>query len=126
MAADAARNLVVYLQRAGGQQQDSTHLAAQRATTPTINDLLAHIADHVADDLTVDSLARRAGMSHRSFQRRFTREVGTSPGHYVERVRIDAARRLLEHTEDSLARVARRSGFSTVETCHRAFRRARA
>lgn len=123
MAAEAARNLVVYLQRAGGQQQYSTHLAAQRAVTPTINDMLAHIADHPDGDLTVESLARRAGMSHRSFQRQFTREVGTSPGHYVEQVRIDAARRRLERTEDGLARVARHCGFPTVETFHRSFRR---
>lgn len=123
MAAAAARNLVVYLQRAGGQQQYSTHLAAQRASDQTILDLLAHIADHPDADLSVTALADHVGMASRSFQRLFTREVGTSPGAYVERVRIDAARRLLERTDDGLGRVARQCGYTTVETFHRSFRR---
>lgn len=123
MAAEAARNLVVYLQRAGGQAQYSTHLAAQRATDQTIVDLLAHIADHPAADLSVTALAERVGMAPRSLQRLFVREVGTSPGDYVERVRIDVARRMLERTDDGLVRVARQCGYSGVETFHRAFRR---
>lgn len=123
VAAEVARHLVVYLQRAGGQQQFSAHLAAQRAADAGIRDLLAYIADHLDADLGVTALAERAGVAPRSFQRLFTREVGTSPGAYVERVRIDAARRLLERTDDGLARVARRCGYPTVATFHRAFRR---
>ncbi len=123
IAARAARHLVVYLQRAGGQQQYSTHLAAQRSSHPTMTDLLAHIADHPDTDLSVHALADHVAMSERSFQRLFTREVGVSPGRYVERVRIDAARRLLEQTDDGVAGIARRCGFLTVETFHRAFRR---
>lgn len=123
MASAAARNLVVYLQRAGGQQQYSTHLAAQRASDQTILDLLAYIADHPDADLSVTALADHVGMASRSFQRLFTREVGTSPGSYVERVRIDAARRQLERTDDGLARVARLCGYATTETFHRSFRR---
>lgn len=124
IATEVARHLVVYLQRAGGQQQYSAHLAAQQTNDPTIGDLLAHIADHPDAELTVDALADQAGLPRRSFERLFTRETGTSPGRYVERVRIDTARRMLERTPDTLSRVARRSGFSTVETFHRAFRRA--
>lgn len=123
MAAAAARNLVVYLQRAGGQQQYSTHLAAQRASDQAISDLLAHIADHPDGNLSVTALADHMGMAPRSFQRLFTKQVGTSPGAYVERVRIDAARRLLERTDDGLGRVARQCGYTTVETFHRSFRR---
>lgn len=123
IAVQAARHLVVYLQRAGGQHQYSTHLAAQRRSHPTLDDLLAHIADHPDADLTVHALSRRAAMSQRSFQRLFTREIGVSPGRYVEQVRIDTARRLLEQTDDGLAGIARRCGFTTVETFHRAFRR---
>lgn len=123
MAAEAARNLVVYLHRAGGQRQYSTHLAAERASDQTINDLLAFIADHPEEDLSVAALANRVGMAERSFQRLFRREVGTSPGSYVERVRIDVARRLLERTDDGVARIARRCGYSAVETFHRSFLR---
>lgn len=123
MAAEAARNLVVYLHRAGGQRQYSTHLAAERASDQTINDLLAFIADHPEEDLSVAALANRVGMAERSFQRLFRREVGTSPGSCVERVRIDVARRLLERTDDGVARIARRCGYSAVETFHRSFLR---
>ncbi len=123
MAAAAARNLVVYVQRAGGQQQYSTHLAAQRAADQTVLDLLAYIADHPDADLSVTALADHVGMATRSFQRLFTREVATSPGAYVERVRIDAARRLLERTDHGLERVARQCGYTTIETFHRSFRR---
>lgn len=123
IAAQAARHLVVYLQRAGGQQQYSAHLAAQRTSHPTLDDLLAYIADHPDADLTVHALAQHVTMSDRSFQRLFAREIGVSPGRYVERVRIDAARRLLEHTDDGLGAIARRCGFTTVETFLRAFRR---
>ena len=123
MAAEAARHMVVYLRRAGGQQQYSTHLAAQEAVSPTLGDLLSYIADEAAADLSVAALAERASMSERSFQRLFTREVGVSPGKYVERTRIDAARRLLEQTDDGVAGIAAQCGFANAETFHRSFKR---
>lgn len=123
MAADAARNMVVYLQRAGGQRQFSTHLAAQRSANTTIADLMALIADHPEADLSVAALAAHVSMSERSFQRLFTAEVGISPGRYVERARIDAARAALEHSPDGLASIAHRCGFGGLETFLRSFRR---
>ena len=123
MAAEAARNMVVYMQRAGGQQQFSTHLAAQRSSNPTIADLLAHIADNPDEDLSIPALAARVRRSERSFQRLFTSETGLSPGRYVERARIDMARAMLEKTDDGLAAIALRSGFKGPETFLRAFRR---
>jgi len=123
LAAEVARCLVVYLRRAGGQQQFSAHLAAQASQHPDLADLLAYIADHPDADLTVRALADRAHMSERSFQRLFTTEVGSSPARYVERVRLDAARRLLELTDDGVATVAGRTGFRNAETLHRSFKR---
>ena len=123
LSAEVARNLVVYMHRAGGQRQFSTHLAVEQASDQTINDLLAYIADHPDGDLSVAALADRVGLAHRSFQRLFTREVGVSPGSYVERVRIDTARRMLERTDDGMARVSRRCGYANVETFHRSFQR---
>jgi transcriptional regulator GlxA family with amidase domain len=123
LATEAARNMVVYLQRAGGQQQFSTHLAAQRSSNPSIADLMAHIADHPDADLSIAALADHVNMSERSLQRIFTAEVGTSPGKYVERVRVDTARALLEQTDDGLSAIADRCGFASTETCIRAFKR---
>ena len=105
------------------RRHHGTAMAAQRATDGTVLDLLAHIADHPGSDLSVNALADQVGMAPRSFQRLFSREVGTSAGAYVERVRIEAARRLLERTDDGIARVARQCGYRTVETFHRSFRR---
>lgn len=121
MASDVARHLVVYLQRAGGQRQYSSHLAAQQATHPTIADLLAYVADHPEADLTVRALANRTSMSERSFQRLFTRETGMTPARYVEVTRLDLARGQLERTDDPLVAIARRCGFSRLETFHRSF-----
>ncbi len=123
IAADAARNMVVYVKRSGGQQQFSAQLAAQSSTHPTIEDVCAYIVDHPDADLSVGTLAERVAMSERSFQRLFSREVGTSPGKYVERCRIDAGRRLLESTNDGLSAIARRCGFTSPETFLRSFRR---
>lgn len=123
MATDAARHLVVYLHRAGGQRQFSTHLAADRSGNDVVAELMAYVADHPEADLTVPALAERACMSERSFARLFTAEVGMSPGKYVERARVDAARGYLEHGRDGLGAVAKRCGFRNQETFLRAFGR---
>jgi transcriptional regulator GlxA family with amidase domain len=62
-------------------------------------------------------------MSTRNFARSFRRELGMTPAVYVERVRLEAARGLLESTEHTVDRIARACGFGTVETLHRSFQR---
>jgi transcriptional regulator GlxA family with amidase domain len=69
-------------------------------------------------------LARRAAMSVRTFARSFSHELGTTPAAFVQRSRVEAARRLLESTDGAVDDIARAGGFGTVETMHRAFRRA--
>ena len=71
----------------------------------------------------MSALAAGAAMSPRHFTRVFTDEVGVSPGRYVERVRIEAARRLLETSNDTLDVVAHTCGFGTAETLRRSFHR---
>ena len=123
VARAVARQLVVYLQRPGGQHQFSAPLALQAADRPALRDLQAWIREHVADDCTVPALARQAGMSERTLARAFRTECGTTPADYVEQVRVEAARQLLETTDLTVAAVAARCGFGTPETLHRAFRR---
>jgi transcriptional regulator GlxA family with amidase domain len=123
LALEVARQLVMFTQRAGGQSQFSAQLAVPRAERRPLRQALAHIADHLAADLSVPALARHAAMSPRTFARAFRAEVGTTPAAYVQAVRVEAARRLLETTTDGTAEVARACGFGTVETMHRAFRR---
>jgi len=118
-----AKQLVVFVQRTGGQAQFSTQLAAQRPGREALRETQTWIADHLDDDLSLPALARRAALSERHFSRVFRAETGMTVAAYVEAARIEAARRLLESTHDGLDRIARTCGFGTVETMHRTFNR---
>jgi transcriptional regulator GlxA family with amidase domain len=123
LALRTARQLVVFLKRPGGQSQFSAQLAAQTAEREPIRDLQAWIADHPDGDCAVAALSRRVAMSPRNFARVFTREVGVTPARFVERTRVEAARRRLEESADGVETVATRSGFGTAESMRRAFLR---
>ena len=123
IALAAARWLVLFLKRPGGQAQFSAQLSAQTAAREPIRDLQWWILEHLDEDLSVEALAARAGMSPRNFARVFTREVGATPARYVERARVEAARRRLEESSAGIEEVADACGFGTTETMRRAFLR---
>ena len=118
-----ARHLVMFLRRPANQTQFSEQLSAQLAQREPIRDVQRWVADNPGDDLSVDALARRANLSVRQFARAFTAEVGVPPGRYVDRVRLETARRLLEDTGDGVEEIARRCGYGTPESMRRAFLR---
>ena len=122
-AAIVARQLVVYLQRSGGQAQFSALLAGQAADTEPVRDLLAWLRDHLTDDLSVAALARQINLSERQFTRVFKAEVGATAADHVEAVRLDSACRLLETTNRTIEQIAKTCGFGTPETMNRTFRR---
>ncbi len=122
-AAAVARHLVVYLRRSGGQAQFSTMLAAQAAESEPVQELLAWLPDHLTDDLSVPALARRVHLSERQFSRVFKVEVDVTPSEHVERLRMEAACRLLETTSHAIDHISRTCGFGAPETMNRAFRR---
>ncbi|MEU0502710.1 helix-turn-helix domain-containing protein [Nocardia sp. NPDC005998] len=123
MAQQIARAFVVFTRRAGGQAQVSAQLRAQPARTPAIRAVQQWLPDHLDDDLAVSALAQRAGMSARHFARAFRIETGTTPAAFVEDLRIEAARRLLESTELTITAIARAVGYRHGETLHRVFTR---
>jgi transcriptional regulator GlxA family with amidase domain len=123
VALTVARYLVVFLRRPGNQHQFSAQLQAQTATQPGLREVQRHVAEHPDDDLSVARLARLAGMSPRHFARRFRHETGVPPGRYVDQVRLEAARRLLEDTDHGVERVASHCGYGTSESMRRAFLR---
>ncbi len=123
IASEVARSLVVFVRRAGGQSQFSAQLAAQAAHRAPIRDLQALIVEHPDADLAVPALARRAAMSVRHFSRVFRAEVGLTPATYVERVRLETARRLLETTTLPVDGVATAAGFGTPESLRRTLAR---
>jgi transcriptional regulator GlxA family with amidase domain len=122
-ALEAARWLVLFLKRPGGQAQFSAQLAAQTADRAPLRELQAWIPDHLDEDLSVPALARRTAMSERNFARAFRRETGMTPAAYVEAARVESARIALEAGDLPVETVARHAGFGTVETMRRAFRR---
>jgi transcriptional regulator GlxA family with amidase domain len=121
LAHEAARELVLFLRRPGGQPQVSVSLASQASEMAAIRELQIWIAEHLEAKLSVDDLADLMAMSVRNFERVFTREVGTTPSQYVLQMRVEAARRLLERTDGGLKRVASTAGFGSVDVMRRAF-----
>ena len=123
LALAVAQWMVVFLKRPGGQAQFSAQLSTQMAEHEPLRDLQSWILEHPGADLSVDALARRVSMSPRNFFRVFVRQVGITPGRFVEHVRVEAARRLLEESSRSVAAVAAACGFGNAETMRVAFRR---
>lgn len=123
VALRTARELVMFLKRPGGQSQFSAHLAAQSSGRSAIREVQEWVLASLAEPLTVDDMAARAGMSTRNFSRQFKQDTGMTPADFVESARIDAARRLLEDTMNPLKRVAAWSGFGNPNGLRRAFQR---
>ncbi len=121
VAQTVARYLVLYLRRPGGQTQFAPPVWMPRAKRSPIREVQESIEAQPGATHTVADLAKRAAMSPRHFTRVFTDEVGEAPATYVERIRTDAARRLLEQTDDTVVAIASRCGFGTAETMRRNF-----
>jgi transcriptional regulator GlxA family with amidase domain len=124
LAHEIARELVLFLRRPGGQQQLSVSLAKQASEIKSIQELQVWVADHLEKNLSVQALAQRVAMSVRNFERVFTRETGCTPARYVAQMRVEAARRRLEDTDDSIKQIARACGFASADLMRRAFVRA--
>lgn len=122
VALAVARYLVVFLKRPGGQAQFSTALSLQ-AAEDRFGALHAWIANHLDDDISLPVLASQAGMSERSFSRRYAEATGLTPVHAVERLRVEAARRLLSESRLPVKRISQRCGFGSEETMRRSFLR---
>lgn len=123
VARHAARALVVFLQRPGGQSQFSTRLDHGVAADSPLRAVLDSITADPAADHSVPRLAERARMSERHLGRVFSEQAGTTPARFVERVRVEAARDLLERSAMPVEAVSRHSGFGSDETMRRAFLR---
>jgi transcriptional regulator GlxA family with amidase domain len=121
VAQTVARWLVLYLRRPGGQTQFAAPVWMPRAKRTSIREVQETIEAQPGGSHSIGELARRAAMSPRHFTRVFTDEVGEAPGHYVERIRTEAARRQLQETDDTVVAIAARCGFGTAETMRRNF-----
>ena len=118
-----ARQLVVYLKRSGGQEQYSEPLRFQTESVSRLSELTTWIYTHLNDDLSVEALAGRACLCPRHFSRKFKTEVGASPADFVERLRLDEARRRLSDGDNRVENVGLSVGFRSADAFRRAFER---
>ncbi|MCE4226815.1 GlxA family transcriptional regulator [Methylobacterium sp. C25] len=122
IALAVARYLVVFLKRPGGQAQFSAALSLQTAGDRF--EALHHwVRANLASDLSLGTLAAQAGMSERSFSRRYLEETGVTPARAVERLRVEAARQMLTDTRQPVKRIGQLCGFGSEETMRRSFLR---
>lgn len=121
VALAVARRLVLFLRRPGGQTQFSALLTPEPSRTPRLAALLEWIPANLGGDLSLEALAAQAKMAPRSLSRTFAQELGVGPGKYVERIRLEAARTLLQDAQASIATVARLTGFGHPENLRRTF-----
>jgi transcriptional regulator GlxA family with amidase domain len=123
LALSVARHLVLFLRRPGNQSQFSATLASQQPAREPLREVQRSVVEDVTGDHCVEAMAERAHMSPRHFARAFGAETGVTPARYVERVRLEAARRRLENGTEPIAAVAAACGFGTAETMRRVFLR---
>ncbi|WP_144138980.1 GlxA family transcriptional regulator [Paraburkholderia sp. BCC1884] len=123
IALAVAKRLVVFAQRQGGQSQFSPYLTAPADDTSPVAKVQAHVMERIRESFTVKQLADVAGMSARNFARVFVQETGVTPHEFVERARVDAARKLLESSDAALKAVAYDCGFGTADRMRIVFAR---
>ncbi len=123
VAIETARQLVMFIKRTGGQSQFSVPLAAQAHEGGRFDELHAWVAAHLYENLTVDRLAEKAGMTPRTFARTYASQMGRTPARMVEAMRLEAACRALEKTMLPLKAIAANTGYLEEQNLRRAFQR---
>src|SRR5262249_50679620 len=121
IAAEIAREFVLFLRRPAGQAQLSVSLAAQANEMKAIQELQVWIAENLAEQLSIPVLAKKVSMSVCNFERLFTRELGISPGRYILKMRVESAQRILERSDMGMKEIAGAVGFSSPDVMRRAF-----
>ena len=123
VAMTVARELVVYLKRSGGQEQYSEPLKFQTESVSRLSELMTWIIGHLSEDLPLEVLASKACLCPRHFWRRFKAEFGCTPADFVEKLRLDEARRRLSTSDDSIEHIGLSVGFKSADAFRRAFER---
>jgi transcriptional regulator GlxA family with amidase domain len=113
----------MFLVRPGGQSQFSSMLSRQSQTSQPLRELQVWILEHLREHLTVERLADQIGMSARHFTRVCRQQIGMGPGEFVERLRVEAARELIENSAFGLKEVADACGFQSADAMRRVFLR---
>ena len=123
VARKAARELVIHQRRHGGQSQFSV-MQEVKLASGKFDSLISWIKTNLDSELTVDILAEKSGMSPRNFARVFKTETGTTPARLIEKLRLEAARDLVEGSTTSLQQIAQATGFREADRMRLSFLRA--
>jgi transcriptional regulator GlxA family with amidase domain len=123
IAIETARQMVVFMKRAGGQSQFSAPLSAQAREGGRFADLHAWMAANLHGDLCVGRLAEQAGMGTRTFARTYAAQTGATPAAMVETMRLEAARRALEDSSQPIKAIAAATGHGSEQNLRRVFLR---
>jgi transcriptional regulator GlxA family with amidase domain len=123
LAVLVAKRLVVYIQREGGQSQYSPYIGAGKDEAPIIGKVHQYVTEHIADALSIEQLARAVSVSRRTFSRMFAKYAKVTPSAFVEQVRVDTARKLLEDSDAPLKTVAFKCGFHSATHMRTTFSR---
>jgi transcriptional regulator GlxA family with amidase domain len=123
LALRVARALVVFLRRPGSQSQFSASLSLQTSDRTPLRELHVWLLDNLREPLTVEQMAARVGMSPRNFARVFAEQIGVTPARFVMQIRVEAARRRLEESSQSIELIAEECGFGSAESMRSAFQR---
>jgi transcriptional regulator GlxA family with amidase domain len=118
-----ARFLIMFLVRPGGQAQYSHMLSHQAVTSQPLRELQVWMLQHLRENLTVESLAERMGVSARHFTRVCLRETGMNPGQLVDRTRVEAAQQIIDSSARGLKEIADACGFKSADAMRRTFLR---
>jgi transcriptional regulator GlxA family with amidase domain len=111
MAATVAKRLLVYIHREGGQSQSSPFLGLRPEEESVVTRVMRYVTDHLDEAFSIEQLADAVSMSRRTFSRVFSRYAQVTPAVFVEQVRVDHARKMLESTDAPLKTIAFNCGF---------------
>lgn len=123
LALAAARKLVIYLKRSGYQSQFSSLLQVHTLEHSIAGKLYPWMIRHLKEDLRVEHLAEHSNMSLRNFNRVFIKETGMTPAKFVEKVRVEVARKYLEDSDLSIEQIAVQCGLGGLVSMRRTFMR---
>jgi transcriptional regulator GlxA family with amidase domain len=113
----------MFLVRPGGQAQYSHMLSSQAVTSQPLRELQVWMLENLREDLGVEQLAERIGMSPRHFTRVCLRETRMNPGQFVARLRVEAAQQQIDSSSLGLKQIADACGFQTADSMRRTFLR---
>jgi transcriptional regulator GlxA family with amidase domain len=123
MARSIAKQLVLYIRREGGQSQCSPYLAVAPKEKTIVARVLRYVTDHISEQFSIEQLADAVAVSRRTFSRIFAKNACVTPSAFVEQMRVDFSRKVLEETDLPLKTVAFRCGFRSGNHMREIFKR---